>query len=39
MTSSSLGIYVTAVYVATYAVVFGYMAYLLWRLAEVDRET
>ncbi|ADR36094.1 hypothetical protein Ocepr_0636 [Oceanithermus profundus DSM 14977] len=38
MNSSSLGIYVTAVYVATYAVLFGYTAYLLWRRSEVGGE-
>ncbi len=38
MNSSSLGIYVTAVYVATYAVLFGYAAYLLWRHSEVGGE-
>lgn len=38
MISSGLGIYVTAVYVATYTVLFGYIAYLFWRLREVDRE-
>ncbi len=30
--SSSLGIFVTAVYTATYVLLFGYAAYLFWRL-------
>jgi hypothetical protein len=30
--SSSLGIFVTAVYTATFVLLFGYGAYLLWRL-------
>jgi len=38
MNSSSIGIYVTAVYAATYAVLFGYAAYLLWRHSEVGGE-
>lgn len=30
--SSSLGVFVTAVYAATFVLLFGYTAYLLWRL-------
>jgi len=36
--NSSLGIFVTAVYASTYAVLLGYTAYLLWRLREVEGE-
>ncbi len=38
MSSEGLGVYITAVYVATYAVVFGYSAYLLWRLRRIGGE-
>jgi len=30
--NSSLGVFVTAVYAATFVLIFGYGAYLLWRL-------
>ncbi len=38
MSGEGLGEYIAAVYVATYAALFGYAAYLLRRLMEVGRE-
>ncbi len=38
MGKADLGVFVTAVYVATYLLIFGYGAYLLWRATGVGRE-